>query len=126
MALWKNKATKVLELLCPCCEVSPPSVSHMLCGHFRAWFGYACTMRRAEKLHGLHGHTHPPTVSFREDAFPPWPPCSHMTRSRMSEMEYGPINVFTEIFIECTCMPCMEGKSRVELLCMVAWENYPI
>lgn len=63
MALWKNKVAGAL--LCPCCVVFPLSVT-LLCGHSRAWFGYACSMWRtgdekkkeAQMNVDMHGHTH--------------------------------------------------------------------
>lgn len=116
----------------------PLSVT-LLCGHSQAWFGYACRMRRTGKKKilcrwmwrsNMHGHTHEwfllKKMHFHHG-------CCRIAHDENEDVRKRNMEQFDQWFCwfcffywMCTCMPCMNGKRKLELLCMVAWETSPI
>lgn len=76
-----------------------------------------------------HAWSHTRTIF--QDAFSPRLLYNHTWQERgCQKKEHGPFwSMILRIFFfywMCTCMPCMNGKRKLELLCMVAWETSPI
>lgn len=136
MALWKNKSAEAL--LCPCCEVLSLCQSH--CFVVIPERGLAMHVECKERGKKTYvrwmwsvRHAWPHTrMIFQEDAFSPRL-LYIITHDKNEDVRKRNMDRFDQWFYGyfffywmCTCMPCMNGKRKLELLCMVAWETSPI